>query len=71
MTKLKAWHRLIVQAFNDGGYETAFKTIRAQLYSELEPARDAESLYQYLADGIVAMNITGLLKYFQDKRNTE
>lgn len=68
-TKLKTWHMLISQAFGDGGYEAAFKKIRNQLYSELEPARESESLYQYLADGIVAMNITGLLKYFQDKRS--
>jgi len=36
--KLKAWYMLISQAFNDGGYEAAFKKIRTQLYSELEPA---------------------------------
>ena len=71
MAKLKAWYELISQAFHDGGYEIAFKRIRARLYSELEPARDCEALYQYLADGIVAMNITGLLKYFQDKRSAE
>ncbi len=69
VAKLKTWHTLISQAFNDGGYEAAFKKIKAQLYSELEPARASESLYQYLADGIVAMNITGLLKYFQDRRS--
>ena len=68
VAKLKAWHRLISRAFSDGGYEAAFKKIRAQLYSELEPARESEPLYQYLADGIVAMNITGLLKHFQDKK---
>jgi glyoxylase-like metal-dependent hydrolase (beta-lactamase superfamily II) len=67
--KLRTWYALISQAFNSGGYEDAFKKIRNQLYSELEPARESESLYQYLADGIVAMNVTGLLKYFQDKRN--
>jgi len=69
MDKLKAWYALISQALSDGGYEVAFKKIRARLYSELEPARELEPLYQYLADGIVAMNITGLLKYFQDKRS--
>jgi len=68
MTKLKAWYELVSRAFNEGGFETAFKKIRAQLYSELEPARESESLYQYLADGIVAMNVTGLLKYFQDRK---
>ena len=69
LDKTRTWYTLICQAFDDGGYEVAFKKIRAQLYSELEPARESESLYQYLADGIVAMNVTGLLKYFQDKRN--
>jgi hypothetical protein len=68
MDKLKAWDALISQTFAEEGFEAAFKKIRAQLYSELEPARESGSLYQYLADGIVAMNITGLLKHFQDKK---
>ena len=69
--KLKAWNTLVSQAFNESGFEAAFTKIRAQLYAELEPARESESLYQYLADGIVAMNITGFLKYFQDKRKAD
>ncbi len=66
--KLKTWHTIVSQAFAKGGFEVAFKKIREQLYTELEPAREYESLYQYLADGIVAMNVTGLLKYYQDKK---
>ncbi len=66
--KLKAWNTLISRTFNEENFEAAFKKIRAQLYSELEPARESESLYQYLASGIVAMNVTGFLKYFQDKK---
>jgi glyoxylase-like metal-dependent hydrolase (beta-lactamase superfamily II) len=69
--KLKIWYSVVSRAFSAGGYEAAFKEIRTRLYSELEPARESELLYQYLADGIVAMNVTGLLKYFQDKRNVE
>ena len=68
MDKLKAWNTIISRAFIEEGFEAAFKRIRAQLYSELEPARESGPLYQYLADGIVAMNITGLLKHFQDKK---
>jgi len=66
--KLKNWHTIVAQAFTEGGFEVAFRKIREQLYAELEPAREYESLYQYLADGIVAMNVTGLLKYYQDKK---
>ena len=66
--KLKNWDTLISRAFIEGGFDAAFKKIRAQLYAELEPARESGPLYQYLADGIVAMNITGLLKHFQDKK---
>jgi glyoxylase-like metal-dependent hydrolase (beta-lactamase superfamily II) len=69
--KLKAWNTLVSQTFNESGFEAAFTKIKAQLYAELEPARESESLYQYLADGIVAMNITGFLKYFQDKRKAD
>jgi glyoxylase-like metal-dependent hydrolase (beta-lactamase superfamily II) len=68
MAKLEAWNSLVSRALAKEGFEAAFKKIRAQLYSELEPARESDPLYQYLADGIVAMNITGLLKYFQDKK---
>ena len=66
--KLKAWDAIVSQTFTEEGFEAAFKKIRAQLYSEMEPARESESLYQYLADGIVAMNVTGLLKHFQDRK---
>jgi glyoxylase-like metal-dependent hydrolase (beta-lactamase superfamily II) len=66
--KLKAWNMLISEAFSEGGFEFAFKKIRARLYSELEPTKESEALYKYLADGIVAMNVTGLLKYYQDRR---
>ena len=66
--KLKTWNTIISRTFSEEGFEAAFKKIRAQLYSELEPARESESLYQYLAGGIVAMNVTGFLKYFQDKK---
>ena len=68
MDKLNNWNTIIARAFSEGGFEVAFKKIRNQLYSELEPARELEPLYQYLADGIVAMNVTGLLKYFQDNK---
>ena len=66
--KLKTWNTIISRTFNKEGFEAAFKKIRAQLYSELEPARESGPLYQYLAGGIVAMNVTGFLKYFQDKK---
>ena len=66
--KLKTWNTVISQAFKEEGFEAAFRRIRWQLYSELEPARESESLYQYLADGIVAMNVTGFLKYFQENK---
>ncbi len=68
MNKLKTWNMLISRTFSEEGFEAAFKSIRAQLYSELEPARESEALYRYLADGIVAMNVTGFLKYFQDNK---
>ena len=68
MDKLQAWNTIISRAFVEKGFEAAFKRIRAQLYSELEPAKESETLYQYLANGIVAMNIIGLLKHFQDKK---
>jgi len=68
MEKLKRWNRLVSQAFTEGGFDAAFRKIRDQLYSELEPAKESEALYQYLADGIVAMNVTGLLKYYRDIR---
>jgi len=71
MDKLRSWNEIISRAYEERGYEAAFTSIRNQLYRELEPARDSETLYQYLADGIVAMNVTGLLKYFQDRRNAQ
>jgi len=40
--------------------------MREELYRELEPAKEFEPLYKYLADGIVAMNVAGYIKYYQD-----
>jgi glyoxylase-like metal-dependent hydrolase (beta-lactamase superfamily II) len=64
--KLRIWDKMISEAFAAGGAEAAARAMREQLYRELEPAKEFEPLYKYLADGIVAMNVAGYIKYYQD-----
>jgi glyoxylase-like metal-dependent hydrolase (beta-lactamase superfamily II) len=65
--KLQAWDRIIARAEEEGGLERAAEEFRAQLLRELEPVRKRKSLYKYLTDGIIAMNVAGFIKYYQGK----
>ncbi|HEY82969.1 MAG TPA: MBL fold metallo-hydrolase [Dehalococcoidia bacterium] len=65
--KLQAWDKIIARAIAEGGLERAAEEFRAQLLRELEPVRKRKSLYKYLTDGIIAMNVAGFIKYYQGK----
>jgi glyoxylase-like metal-dependent hydrolase (beta-lactamase superfamily II) len=67
MDKLKSWADIVVKALDEDGFDSAAKKLRAQLYLELEPVRKAGSLYKYLTSGIVALNVAGYIKYYQNK----
>jgi glyoxylase-like metal-dependent hydrolase (beta-lactamase superfamily II) len=64
--KLRIWDKMISEAFVAGGAAAAARAMKEELYRELEPAKEFEPLYKYLADGIVAMNVAGYIKYYQD-----
>jgi glyoxylase-like metal-dependent hydrolase (beta-lactamase superfamily II) len=65
--KLQSWADIVVKALGEDGFDSAAKKLRAQLYLELEPARKMNSLYEYLTSGIVALNVAGYIKYYQNK----
>ncbi len=63
--KLCRWDTIIGEAFARGGTGEAATRLREELYRELEPVKDSEPLYRYLADGIVAMNVAGYIRYYE------
>jgi len=68
--KLKSWDKIIARAIEEGGLERAAEEFKSQLYLELEPVRKKKSLYKYLTDGIIAMNVGGYIKYYQGKMSS-
>lgn len=67
MTKLQAWDKMISKAIEEDGFDTAAEKFRAQLCLELEPVRKTESIYNYLTEELVPLNIAGYIKYYQEK----
>jgi glyoxylase-like metal-dependent hydrolase (beta-lactamase superfamily II) len=65
--KLQAWDKIVAEAIAEKGFGRAAEEFKAQLYLELEPVRKRKSLYKYLTDGIIAMNVAGYIQYYQQK----
>ncbi len=65
--KLQAWANIVAEALPAGGFDSAAKKLKTQLYLELEPVREMTSLYKYLTEGMVALNVAGYIKYYQNK----
>ena len=67
MDKLQAWASIVSKTLKEDGFDGAAAKLKAQLYLELEPVRKMASLYKYLTDGIIALNVAGYMQYYQDK----
>jgi len=67
MDKLQFWDKIVLKAIQEDGFDRAAEKFRAQLYLELEPVRQTASLYKYLTEGLVPLNVAGYIKYYQDK----
>jgi len=67
MDKLRSWDSVVSKAVKEDGLDHAAEKFKAHLHLELEPVRKMASLYKYLADGIIAMNVAGYMQYYQDK----
>lgn len=65
--KLQNWDSMVSKAIKEDGFDRAAKKFRARLYQELEPVKKAESLYKYLTEGLVPLNVAGYIKYYQEK----
>lgn len=65
--KLQDWDGMVSKAIKEDGFDRAAKKFRARLYQELEPVKKAESLYKYLTEGLVPLNVAGYIKYYQEK----
>jgi len=66
--KLRVWDDLIAKAVKKDGFGGAAEKLKTQLYKELEPVRKMESLYKYLTEGLVPLNVAGYMQYYQEKR---
>ena len=71
MDKLRFWDKIVSEAIKEDGFEQAAEKFRTQLYLELEPVRQTASLYKYLTEGLVPLNIAGYIKYYQDKHKAD
>ncbi len=67
MDKLQAWANIVSKTLKEDGFDGAAAKLKAQLYLELEPVRKMASLYKYLTDGIITLNVAGYMQYYQDK----
>jgi glyoxylase-like metal-dependent hydrolase (beta-lactamase superfamily II) len=67
MGKLQSWADIVVKARDEDGFDSAAKKLKARISQELEPVRKMNSLYKYLTGGIVALNVAGYIKYYQNK----
>jgi len=65
--KLQNWDNMVSKAIKEDGFDRAAEKFRAQLYQELEPVKKAKSLYKYLTEGLVPLNVAGYIKYYQEK----
>jgi len=65
--KLQFWDKIVSKAIKEDGFDQAAEKFRAQLSLELEPVKKIESLYKYLTEGLVPLNVAGYLKYYQEK----
>jgi glyoxylase-like metal-dependent hydrolase (beta-lactamase superfamily II) len=70
MDKLQFWDKIVSKAIKEDGFDRAAEKFRTQLYLELEPVRKTASLYKYLTEGLVPLNVAGYLKYYQEKHKT-
>ena len=64
--RLQVWAEIGAKAA-ETGFDSAVKKLKTQMYTELEPVRKMESLYKYLTEELVPMNVAGYLKYYQGK----
>ena len=71
MDKLQFWDKIVSKAIKEDGFDRAAEKFRTQLYLELEPVRKTASLYKYLTEGLVPLNIAGYIKYYQDKHKAD
>ncbi len=64
--KLQVWDDIVVEAARDGAFDDAGRRLVAQACAELEPVKEAESLYEYLAKVHIPMCAAGHIKYYQE-----
>ena len=68
-SKLEAWEDLMDKTVTKEGLDGAAKKFGDRLCAELEPIRNEVLLYRYLVEGLVPLNITGYLQYYQKRHD--
>jgi len=65
--KLMTWDSILSSAIKGNKFDGVAEKMMARDSAELEPVSQAESLYEYLINIIVPMNVNGYIKYYQEK----
>ena len=70
LDKLQVWHNIVVEAVKEGTFDSVAEKLIAQARAELEPLREIESLYDYVANIHLPLVAAGHIKYYQEKRGS-
>lgn len=66
LDKIQVWHNMVVEAINNGTFESVAEKLLAQARAELEPIRKMESLYNYMANIHLPLVVAGHMKYYRE-----
>lgn len=66
LDKIQAWHDMVVEAINNGTFESVAEKLLAQACAELEPIRKMDSLYNYLTNAHLPVAVAGHMKYYRE-----
>jgi len=67
LDKLQVWHDIVVEAINEGTFDSVAEKLLAQARAELEPIREIEPLYDYVANIHLPLVAAGHIKYYREK----
>lgn len=65
--KMQLWDDMVKEAVQEGRFDVVEEKLTAQIRTELEPARTTGSLYKYLMENYLPLNIAGYMKYYREK----
>ena len=65
--KLQIWGNIVAGAIKEDAFTTAVERLIAQACAELEPIKEAKSLYEYMTKVHIPLCAEGHIKYYREK----